>query len=193
MNTLKDIDFIKEYLTNTLSPKRYIHSVNTAITAEKLAIIYNEDSDKAYLAGLVHDCTREADMEKQHGMLNALGIATDQLTMTTKELIHAYTAEYVIKYEFNINNDDIISAVRFHTTGKENMTLLEKIVFLSDVVEPSRSFPGVDSLRQLSMDNLDGALLAAFDSSLRFLIGKRQMVHINTILARNYVLEHFKE
>ena len=184
---------IKKYLAKTLSAKRFIHSENTANTAERLAIIYKENSEKAYLAGLVHDCTREIDIGVQKDMIEALGIEVDEFTLISKELIHAFTAEYLIVNEFNIIDKEVISAVKFHTIGKENMTLLEKIIFLSDVIEPSRSFPGVDYIRQLAMENIDEALLAAFDSTIKFLLGKRQMIHPNTLLARNYVLKQFKE
>jgi predicted HD superfamily hydrolase involved in NAD metabolism len=190
---LADYNSIKEYLRNTLSAKRYLHSENTALTAEKLAKIYNIDSQKAYTAGLVHDCTREIEIKIQQNMLVALGIQVDELTYNNKELLHAHTAESIIRDKFRIIDEEIISAVRFHTTGKEDMTLFEKVLFLSDVVEPTRNFPGVDYLRQLSIEDVDEALLAAFDSSIKFLMGKRSLIHTNTFLARNYILKHFKE
>jgi predicted HD superfamily hydrolase involved in NAD metabolism len=190
---LTEYNSIKEYLTSNLSTKRFEHSVGTAKTAEKLAIIYNEDSRKAYLAGLMHDCTREIDIKDQNKMLEALGIVVDDITSNTKELLHAVTAEYLIVNEFNINDKEIISAVRFHTTGKENMTQLEKIIFLADVIEPSRNFPGIEYIRQLAESNIDEAMLTAFESSIKFLLCKRQMIHPNTLLARNYILKHFKE
>jgi predicted HD superfamily hydrolase involved in NAD metabolism len=189
---LTEYNAIKEYLTNTLSTKRLMHSEGTAKTAEKLAIIYNVDSRKAYLAGLVHDCTRETDIAAQNNMLEALELEVDELTLTTKELLHALTAEYLMINEFNIYDEEIISAVRFHTTGRENMTLLEKIIFLADVIEPSRDFPGIEYIRQIANENIDEALLVAFESSIKFLLGKRQMIHPNTLLARNYILKHFK-
>lgn len=190
---MTELALIRDYLIKTLSTKRYVHSENTAKTAEELAIIYKVDKDKAFLAGLVHDCTRETDMEIQHNMIETLGIEIDKLTLVTKELLHAHTAEYVMKNEFNIYDEEIIAAVKFHTTGKENMTMIEKIIFLADVIEPSRSFPGVDYIRQLAMRNMDEAVLEAFDSSIKFLLGKRYLIHPSTLLARNYVLNHFKE
>ena len=190
---MKDLHAIEEYLSKTLSEKRYVHSINTARYAEKLAAIYGYDGKKAYLAGLVHDCTREMDMKLQHQLLAALNIRVDELSYNTRELIHAYTAEYVIKNEFHIYDEEIIAATKFHTTGKEAMTLLEKIIFLADVIEPSRSFPGVDYIRRLAEKNLNEALIEAFDSSIRFLLGKRSLIHPNTFLARNYVLLNLKE
>jgi predicted HD superfamily hydrolase involved in NAD metabolism len=188
---LKEYDSIREYLSKTLSEKRYIHSEGTAKTAVKLAALYDVDSRKAYLAGLVHDCTRETDMVVQNRLLEALGITIDELTLSTKELLHAHTAEYIMINHFNIYDKEVIDAVRFHTTGRENMSLLEKIIFLSDVIEPSRCFPGIENIRKLSNENIDEALLAAFESSIKFLLGKRQMIHPNTLLARNYILKHF--
>ena len=184
---------IEEYLSKTLSVKRFNHSKGTAKTAKELAILYKEDSEKAYLAGLVHDCTREIDIKIQIEMLEALGIEVDEITLTTKELLHAITAEYLMINQFNIYDKEVISAVKYHTTGRENMTLLEKILFLADVIEPSRSFPGIDYIRQLAKSNIDEALLEAFESSIKFLLYKRQMIHPSTFLARNYILKHFKE
>lgn len=188
-----DNRIMKDYLKKTLSEKRYIHSENAAISAEQLANLYGADSQKAYVSALLHDCTREMDMELQHKMMLSLNTQVDELTYGIKELLHAHTAEYIIRNQFNIMDEEIISAVRFHTTGKEDMTLLEKIVFLADVVEPSRSFPGVEYIRQLAMDDIDGAVLAALDSSIKFLLGKRSLVHPNTFYARNYILKHITE
>jgi predicted HD superfamily hydrolase involved in NAD metabolism len=157
-----------------------------------LAILYKENPEKAYLAGLVHDCTRDADILIQREMLEALGIEDDEITLTTEELLHALTAEYLMVNQFNIFDKEVISAVKFHTTGREDMTLLEKIVFLADVIEPSRNFHGIDYIRQLATSSIDEALLAAFESSIRFLLGKGQMIHPDTLLARNYILKHFK-
>jgi predicted HD superfamily hydrolase involved in NAD metabolism len=193
VNALTELEIINEYLAKTLSTKRYMHSENTAKTARELAIIYKEDEQKAYIAGLIHDCTREIDIEIQHKMLEAMGLRVDDITFNSKELLHSITAEYLITNKFKIYDGEIISAIRFHTTGKENMTMLEKIIFISDAVEPSRSYPNVDYVRQLSTKNLDEALLAAFDSSISFLLDKRSLIHPNTFMARNYVLRHITE
>ncbi|MDF2521432.1 MAG: hypothetical protein K0R84_2060 [Clostridia bacterium] len=180
---------INKYLQQTLSEKRYKHSVQAAETAKKLALSFGADANKAYIAGLVHDCTRETELAVQRSMLETLGISVDSMTYQASELLHAYSAEYVLRNEFKINDEEIITAVRSHTTGRENMTILDKVIFLSDVIEPSRSFPGIESIRQHSKSNLDEALMAAFDSSIRFLLEKKSLIHPNTFYARNYILE----
>lgn len=183
-----EIEEIKNYLKLNLSDKRFKHSLNTANTALELAKAFGEDSQRAYISGLVHDCTRELSLEKQQSMLKDLGTEVDLLTYSTAELLHAYSAEYLIRQRFMIYDETIINAVRYHTTGKEAMKPLEKIIFLSDVTEPARSFPGIDNIRQLSKHDLDNALLEAFDSSIRFLIGKKAMIHPNTVYARNFIV-----
>lgn len=188
-----ELEDIKKYLQLTLSEKRYIHSLNTADTALKLAATFGEDPKKAYISGLVHDCTREIRLSEQQSMLKALNIEVDSLTYNISELLHAYTAEYVLRYKFKIDDEMVISAVRFHTTGKEDMKLLEKIIFLSDVIEPSRNFPGIEYIRELSRKNLEEALVEAFDSSIRFLVGKRALIHPNTVIARNYVISSLQK
>lgn len=183
------LDEIKTYLKQSLSDKRFKHSLNVADKALELAERFGGASQKAYIAGLVHDCTRELSLTEQHSMLNELKISVDPITSGISELLHAHTAEFLLKNKFDINDEEIISAVKFHTTAKEDMTLLEKIIFLSDVIEPSRSFPGVLEIRQLSKQDIDMAMIAALDSSIKFLIAKRALIHPNTIYARNFLVK----
>lgn len=188
-----ELEDIKKYLRQTLSEKRYRHSLYTAETASELAKVFGEDPLRAYVSGLVHDCTRETELEEQRTMLKTLDIQVDSVTYDISELLHAYSAEYILRNKFEIQDEIIIFAVRFHTTGKENMNLLEKLIFLSDVIEPSRNFPGVEDIRQLSRQSIDMALIAAFDSSIRFLMGKKALIHPNTVYARNFVINALRK
>lgn len=190
---MKELITIKEYLSKHLTSKRYGHSINTAETARELALKYNGNAEKAYIAGLVHDCTRELEIDNQQALLRQLNIQADRQTYQSKELIHAYTAEYIIKNEFGIYDEEILSAVKAHTTGKIAMTVLEKVVFLADVIEPSRSFAGVADIRRQSMVDLNQALILALDASIKFLIEKKSLIHPDTFLARNDLLFHTEE
>jgi predicted HD superfamily hydrolase involved in NAD metabolism len=190
---MKEFMFIKEYLSKNLTSKRYQHSINVAETATALALKYHGNVEKAYIAGLVHDCTRELDMDKQQALLRKLNIQMDEHTYQSKELIHAHTAEYIIKNEFKIYDEELLSAVKAHTTGKAAMTVLEKIIFLADVIEPSRSFQGVADIRSLSRSDMNQALILALDSSIKFLIEKKSLIHPDTFLARNDLLFHTQE
>lgn len=190
---MQDLNFIMDYLKNNLSSKRYLHSVNVSDIAAKLAGLYGCDKGKTQLTGLVHDCARELDEEHLQKCLNAEGIAADALTMRVKELLHGPAAVHICRKVFGIEDEEILSAVRYHTTGKENMSLLEKIIYLSDFIEPSRSFEGVEELREMAFEKLDEALLMAFNSSIRYIISKNGLIHADTILSRNYILSGLRQ
>lgn len=190
---MKELITIKEYLATRLSSKRFLHCLHVADTAAALAKQHRCDVQKAYLAGLVHDCTRELDLISQHKLAEQLHIQLDQQTYQSKELIHAHTAEYMLKNEFKIYDEEILSAVKAHTTGTVAMTTLDKVLFIADVIEPSRSFTGVEDIRKASQGDLDQAVILALDFSIRFLIEKKSLIHPNTFLARNELLFHTKE
>lgn len=184
-----DTNSIMEYLKNNISDKRYSHSINVSSTAERLAGLYGCDSGKAGIAGLVHDCARELGREQLLASIEKEGIIVDRTTLKIKELLHGPAALNVCRRVFGIEDEEILNAVRYHTTGRENMTLLEKIIYLSDFIEPGRSFPGVEELRVLAGEDLDKALLMAFDSSIMYLVSRNGIIHTDTVLSRNYILE----
>lgn len=192
VNSLLDLNLIMEHLKNSISSKRYIHSVNVSATAVKLAEFYGCDTAKAKIAGLVHDCARELDRSLLLNCLDEESIAADDTTLSVKELLHGPAAIHICRKVFGIEDEEILSAVKYHTTGKERMSLLEKIIYLSDFIEPGRSFDGVEELRGLAFKNLDKALLLAFNSSIEYVISKDGLIHINTILSRNYLLKELK-
>lgn len=188
MKLLENQDKILEFLQQNLSTKRYYHSLNVSDTAEKLAELYNCDIVKAKTAGLVHDCTREMDKEKLMYCIKEEGIIADDITLSVRELLHGPAAVHICRSIFKIKDEDVLSAVRYHTTGKENMSILEKVIYVSDFIEPGRSFEGVEELRKLAAENLDKALLKAFDLSIEYVISKNGLIHTDTVLSRNYIL-----
>ncbi|MGI6586000.1 MAG: bis(5'-nucleosyl)-tetraphosphatase (symmetrical) YqeK [Lutisporaceae bacterium] len=190
---MQDLSSIMEYLGNNISTSRYMHSINVSRTAKKLAELYGGDPAKAEIAGLVHDCARDIEKPLQLKYLKEEGIEADELTLGTVELLHGPAAIYICRRIFGIEDEDILSAVRYHTTGKENMSLLEKIIYLSDYIEPARSFPGVGELRELAFKSLDKALILVFNSSIRYILSKNGFIHIDTILARNSALKEVQE
>lgn len=187
-----NLNLIAEHLRSSISEKRYIHSVNVSNTASELAEYYGCDAAKARAAGLVHDCARELEIPQLIVCLSEEGIEADDLTLQVKELLHGPAAVNICRRIYGIEDLEILNAVRYHTTGRENMTLLEKIIYLSDFIEPGRCFEGVEELRRLAFENLDKALLAAFDSSIRYIILKNELIHINTVLSRNYLINELK-
>ncbi len=181
-------DSIKKYLESSISPERFIHSVNVGDTAKRLAMLYGGDIAKAGIAGLVHDCARELERTQLLSCIEKEGIAADKLTLEVKELMHGPAAVHICRKVFGIEDEEILNAVRYHTTGRENMSLLEKIIYLSDFIEPSRSFDGVEELRKLAGEDLDKSLLLAFNSSIEYIISKNGLIHMDTVLSRNFIL-----
>lgn len=185
-------DKIVEYLQSTLSEKRYYHSIHVADKAVELAKIYGSDIDKARIAGLIHDCTKEMTSEKLIDFIRFEGNEPDPVSLVEKELLHGPAAVYLCKNKFHIEDEEILSAVQFHTTGKANMSILDKIIYISDLIEVGRQFYGVDELRKLAIMNINSALLRSFDATISYIIQRQRMIHPDTINARNSLLRNLK-
>ncbi len=185
-------DKIIECLQQTLSKKRYDHSIHVANMAVELAQIYGSNIDKARIAGLIHDCAREMPNEKLIELIRLEGNEPDSVSLVQKELLHGPAAIYLCKNKFFIEDEEILSAVQFHTTGKANMTMLDKIIYISDMIEVGREFPGVKELRNLAIMNINSVLLKSFDATISYLIQKQRMIHPDTINARNYLIRNLK-
>ena len=133
---MKDTVYIKDWLEKNLSKERYLHSLGAAEAALKLAKDYNLDSDKAYLAGLVHDCAKNLDNKTLFDLIkNEIKTGYKDYELKNPKVYHAIAAPYIAKKEFEIEDSEILNAVRKHTIGACDMTLFEKIVFLADKIE----------------------------------------------------------
>ena len=185
-----DTKQIKEKLNTMLKPKRLEHSINVAKCAIKLSEIYGYDKEKAYLAGLVHDCAKYFTKEQIDSYVEKYNIELDPLEVDNIALSHSIIGSFAIQDVFNIQDMDIINAVRYHTTGRENMSTLEKIIFMADMIEEGRNFPGVDELRKLSFNGqLDKALITSLNNTIKFVIENNQLIHPRSVSARNYLMQ----
>ncbi len=180
---------ITALLEERLSTKRFNHSMGCAQTAEKLAKILSSDYKKAYIAGILHDCAKEMPITEQLEYSREHGIEPDHITVKNSCLLHAPVGALIAKYEYKIEDEDILNAIAYHTTGRENMSVLEKIIFVSDMIEPSRNFPGVDILRQHVFENFNDGLIETFDRSISFVLEKGTLLHPMGVYARNYLIE----
>ena len=185
-----DTKQIIDKLNTMLKPKRLEHSINVAKCAIKLSEIYGYDKEKAYLAGLVHDCAKYFTKEQIDSYVEKYNIELDPLEVDNIALSHSIIGSFAIQDVFNIQDMDIINAVRYHTTGRENMSILEKIIFMADMIEERRNFPGVDYLRELSFNKqLDKALITSFNNTIKFVIDNDQLIHPRSVKARNYLMQ----
>lgn len=155
------LDEIKDYLRSNLKPARYGHVLGVVNTAIKLAETYGEDKEKAEIAALCHDVAKNMSNEELRKIIEDENIILSIDEENTKELWHSIIAPIIAKKVFEIKDEEILNAMRWHTTGKENMTNLEKIVYLADLIEPSRKFEGIDEIREVAYKDLDLAMLKA--------------------------------
>lgn len=182
------LDDIKEYLKNNLKPARYGHTLGVVNTAIKLAEIYGEDINKAEMAALCHDVAKNMSDEELKKIIEEENISLSIDEENTRELWHSIVGPIISRKVFEIEDEEILNAMRWHTTGKENMTNLEKIIYLADLIEPSRRFEGVDEIREVAYKDLDLAMLKALTHTTIYLLTKGCAVDINSVKARNYLV-----
>ncbi len=181
-------DKIIEYLKKNLNKQRFEHSLRVRDTSIELAKHYGADIYKAKLAGLVHDCAKNMKDEEIINIIEKYGYNIQGIYKRTPNLMHGLAGALIAKHTMGIDDEDLLNAISYHTTGRNNMSILEKIIYIADYIEPMRNFPGVDELRELSSSNLDEALLLSFDNTIKYVITKGQLLHLDTIEARNCIL-----
>lgn len=167
-----------------LKHKRIPHVLGTEQEAIRLAERYGADVRKARVAALLHDCTKKLDMPAQLALCQRYDIALDSLEQTALKLLHAKTGAAVARSIFGVD-EEIYNAIWWHTTGHAGMTLLEKIIYLADYIEPSRDFPGVDKLRSVCYNDLDAGLLLGLEMTIEEMTGMGNPVHHATLEARD--------
>ncbi|MCI7733828.1 MAG: bis(5'-nucleosyl)-tetraphosphatase (symmetrical) YqeK [Dysosmobacter sp.] len=167
-----------------LKHKRIPHVLGTEQEAIRLAERYGADVEKARRAALLHDCTKKLDMEEQLALCRRYGIQLDELEQKALKLLHSKTGAAIARDVFGVD-DDIYSAIWYHTTGHAGMTKLEKIIYLADYIEPSRDFPGVDKLRKVCYEDLDRGLLMGLEMTIEEMTSMGNPVHHATIEARD--------
>ena len=180
------------YINENLSEKRYMHSLNVADEAVRLAKKYGADTEKAYLAGVAHDMVKELHRDLLEEKLIKYN-RRDLLDEYPYPLLHGPAAAVILQNEFFVTDTEILESVHYHTTGKENMNLLTKIIYLADFIEPGRKFQGVEKVREAVERSLDEAIIISSGMVIIHTVRKGKSVHIDTINARNYLLENFNE
>ena len=178
---------LMEATKSQMPERRWKHVLGVVDTAVELADRFGGDRDKAWLAALLHDYTKAWPIERMEKIIREQGLPPELLEHD-KELWHAHVGAWVVRTEHGIDDEEVLDAIRYHTSGREGMTKLDKIVCLADYMEPGRDFPGVNKIRELAQHNLEDALLAGFDSTIRLLLDKGKRIFPLTMLARNDLL-----
>jgi predicted HD superfamily hydrolase involved in NAD metabolism len=172
-----------------MDDERYFHSLGVRDSAVMLAQRYGADVDKARLAGLLHDCAKG--LSKQDMLCKAAeaGLELDHEMFQSEALMHGPVGAAVAKRIFGIDDPEILSAIECHTTGKKDMDLLDKIIYLADYIEPNRDFPEVEQLRCAAMEDLDRAVLMALRRTIKYVLDTDRFLHPRTVDAWNDVLQ----
>lgn len=187
---MQDLSFIHDYLKKNMKQERYIHSINVANVAHSLAKHYGIDENKAELAGLIHDCAKEESYEKLAYYARNCGFPVDEESFQITQILHGPASAYIARQVLGVKDEEILSSIRYHVTGKENMTIMEKIIFIADYIEPGRKFQGVEKVRTMVYEDIDKALLIAFDQTIMYIIERKMLLHHDTVSARNYLIKN---
>lgn len=171
-----------------LKPKRMPHVLGTEQESVRLAERYGADVTKARVAALLHDCTKKLDMAEQLALCERYRIPLDELERKALKLLHSKTGAAIARDVFAVD-DEVYNAILYHTTGKPDMTLLEKIIYLADYIEPTRDFPGVEELRRTVYEDLDRGLLLGLTMTIQEMEELGNPVHHMTRDARDYLMK----
>jgi len=179
---------IKGWLKEKLSISRYRHSLSVQEMAEELAEIYNTDISKASLAGLVHDCAKWMSSHRLLFKAEGYKINLDAIEREHTSILHAVIGARLAADIFGITDKEILTAIKYHTTGHANMSSMDKILYVADFAEPLREYDEAKIVRKLAYIDLDLAVLETTEKKLRHLLKKRLLIHPNTIAARNEMM-----
>lgn len=192
MSKYSDFDEYEELLKNRLSKKRFQHSMNVADECFKLAEKYGADKRRCYLAGMLHDIMKEDLPERQRQYTAESGLSPDPVEIATKSLWHGVAGGYYVREVLKIDDNEIISAIRYHTTGCARMTLMEKIVYLGDMISEERDYKGVDKMRDYCYKDIDLAMSVALIYQIDSVCSKCGGLPLSTFEAYNYYLQFNK-
>ena len=176
-----------------LSKKRFTHSVNVARASHMLAERWGADPDKAYLAGLLHDCCKELPFPEQEKLMRSGPFPVSGTEWRCKPVWHGVAAASYMHSELGIKDAEVLSAARWHTVGHANMTRLEEIVYMADLISADRTYRDVDRLRKMAQNDLDKAMLFAFEFAIESVLKKGTPIPVSTVEAYNYYLERTAE
>ena len=189
---VKDIEFLKENLKKEISAQRYDHSIGVMNMCELLAKKYNGDIQRARLIGLMHDMAKDMPKEEKIKYVKENNLECSIIEEKIVEILHGKIAADICKKKFEFD-DEMCMAIKYHTTGKENMTLLGKILFVADKIDETRKYEGIEELRKLAFEDLDKAILQNIDDTLMINIKKNKLILEESIKTRNYLLLNNKK
>ncbi len=192
MSRYEEYEDYEKMIKDMLSKKRFNHSMNVAEASYKLALEYGADEKRTYLAGMLHDIMKEELPEKQKQYTVESGLAPDPAEVETPALWHAVAGAYYVRNKLKIDDEEIVTAIRFHTIGCAKMTLIEKSVYLGDMISEDRDYKEADKFRKYCFEDLDKAMSIALIYNIRSVCAKCGRIPRYTFEAYNYYLKYNK-
>lgn len=187
-----DFDQYEDLLRERLSKKRFQHSMNVAEECFRLAERFGADKRRCYLAGLLHDIMKEDLPDRQKQYTVDSGLSPDPAELAAKALWHGVAGGYYVREILKIDDKEIIRAVRYHTVGCARMSVLEKIVYLGDMISEDRNYKGVEKMREYCYKDLDLAMSVALIYQISSVCAKCGALPLSTFEAYNYYLQFNK-
>ena len=183
------IEVMQEKLQSALSVKRYIHTMGVSEEAVRLAEIFGTQAEqqKAKVAGLLHDCAKDYPKELRERFCKEYKVKLDDIMKQQTDLIHPFLGAEVAKREYKVKDEEVLNAIRYHTTGRANMSTLEKIVFIADYIEPNREkFDGLEEARRLAYLDLDMAMKFILEETIAYVKERGRLLHPLSLEALEY-------
>lgn len=172
-----DLEEMKEKVRQSQKSSRFAHTLGVVETALQLAKQYQVDEKKTEIAALLHDCAKNYDGQEQIKLCKKYGITITEVEAQNPFLLHAKLGEYLARTEYGIEDEEILNAIRWHTTGRPEMTQLDKIIYIADYIEPNRyQAPNLDEIRRLAMIDLDECLYTILKATLAYLETKNDVI-----------------
>lgn len=188
-----DVEKYEALIKNTLSEYRYRHSMCVAEKARELALKHGLNSEKAYLAGILHDITKEIPNSEQIELIEKYDRKLTYVERANHRVLHQLSGAVYVKNILGIDDADVVGGIRFHTTGRENMTEFEMIIYLADFTSDDRDYPDVDIMRAQTEKGLLYGMLYSLKYTIRDVVKKERMLHPDTLSCYNWVLSRMNE
>lgn len=183
----EELKKISKRLSKILKEDRYEHTLGVMYTSAALAMRYDADIQKSMTAGLLHDCGKYLPPKEQIRLCEKKKITLTESELEMPALVHAKLGAYLARHEYHIKDTEILDAITYHTTGRPDMTLLEKIVYIADYIEPNRKeIPGLAAIRQIVFTDIDRAVCLSAGSTVRYLKNGGKAVDPMTINTYNF-------
>ena len=181
-----------ELLEKRLKPSRFKHTCGVVTTAYKMAKHYGSDPHQAMVAAALHDYAKNMSAEDLIAYADQKALKTDWVMRTSGELLHGLVGAKMVSEELDIQDEATLNAIRYHTVGRRDMSLTEKIVYLADAIEPGRSeYPGLEALRDLAFEDLDMAILVSVTGTLSYVLERGLPIHPNSLELYNSLVTKY--